>query len=144
MAWIKRFWIPLAVGFLSVVLVAGAIALARSRPPVCHLVGCDSEIAVVFHEIGRPRGQSMRLCVDDACRRAVLRPGAEAMVRVPCAGEPGTSHVVASVISATDKVIARDELNVERHRVEPNGPECGPTCWQASLAFDVSTGQLSD
>jgi hypothetical protein len=31
---------------------------------------------------------------------------------------------------------------VRLRKQEPNGPECGPTCYTAALAFDVPRGRL--
>lgn len=140
----KRF---VAASVLIVVTFAAAVVLAASSagPRACTLAGCDDGISILVAKPSEPVKASrfVRFCAAGKCEQMRVG-GRRALVQIPCPGFDGEGTVKLS-----GRVLGRrgNELSVARKTVnirilEPNGHECGPTCWVGHTGFDVARGHF--
>lgn len=121
-------------------LVAGLIVLvapqatASGQDRVCTAIGCSSGLTVSLEDqAGKalaPLGSRITLCLDDLCRSYRAR-GAFVQLERPEQSSPGPVRVRLVLRDRKERVIRRLDREVLLSRFEPNGPECGPTCWIA-------------
>lgn len=140
----KRGLIAATVIIPTVAAVVVVVSIA-SGPRGCSLVGCDDGITVYFWKpvADTDRPLHVRFCAVGECEQARVS-GRHIAVDLPCPefdGE-GTVSLTARVLGPNGDVqsIASKEINIRRF--EPNGAECGPTCWVGSAAFSVRKSQF--
>lgn len=105
----------------------------------CTLIGCDSGVTLHLTEATADRGPlRVRLCVDGECTEQRADQGRGTAIvgvyREPERWEPGERVRVHATLTTEDgEVVAEIDQVVELRRVQPNGPDCPPTCAQARV-----------
>lgn len=140
----KRGLLAAAV-IIPTVAAAVVIAAAASGPRACSLVGCADGVTVYFWKPVGPVDHAVyvRFCAAGRCDQARVA-GRRIAVDLPCPDFDGeqTISLTARVLGRHGEVqsIASKEINIRR--LEPNGAECGPTCWVGHAGFNVRTGDF--
>lgn len=76
----------------------------------------------------------MRLCIDGECSERHYSSGGQIPPMVMQAGPQEEETKVAAEVRTSDRVFARlEEKNVKLGKSQPNGPRCGPTCFQGGV-----------
>jgi hypothetical protein len=126
------------VALSACISLAGCDGLgARS----CTDADCASHIRAVVKN-APPEAALLTLCKPGRCRTVKHRDPAGLITELPCDDEPATIPITAEVRNSARRVLLSTTTDVELHKVEPNGPDCGPTCWSADLVVDMRTGEL--
>ena len=127
----------------TMLVLAAPVALAEDPAPptsgagrVCTLIGCESG---VFFDAGRylaaHAAVRVRVCALGRCRWAGR--GDQARLGQPLLVLPGArEQAITITVTAFDGrggVVLRRELVAQLRKAQPNGPECPPICFQASL-----------
>lgn len=150
-----------ALALCSALGAVGACSSLTTTVDTCTQVGCYDVVTAKL-ELGRParelRGGSVRFCRDGECTTARLEHE-EAGVSssrigcidgVRCSALPnetvleitesriaGSAHdgelFEATVLGPDGELIATRKGSVAYTRVQPNGPDCAPTCLQGEL-----------
>ena len=114
---------------------------------VCTLIGCDSGVMVKLTRLpGTAR--TARVCARGRCTtQRVSRRHPEdnwAFVTVRCRSPRNQRVEVTVELFNASGVRLRFSSAVVRldERHQPNGPDCGPTCWNAGLRYRGDTGAL--
>ncbi len=138
-----------AIGIVAVVAGAVAATAALTGPSGCSLAGCDDGIAVAIETV--PRGDRplyLRACALGKCRQTPVSGNQErrpvSLVRLPCPdlSEETSVELTVRVLGANGKVLSIASKQLPIRRFEPNGPDCGPTCWVGNTGFDVQPGRF--
>lgn len=151
------------LALLLVVVLAGTTACGianRLGGPgqVCTAIGCESQVSVRLAGIGQrgePGVTKARMCFDDLCdtqRQRLKADGGsfgsegskvivfaegvdvDVMLLLPPGNyDETTEHRVTVEVSvAGGKPVTLDRM-VTLERGQPNGPDCAPVCWQATI-----------
>ncbi len=119
-------------GLKRSVQIVGLSALALSCDVHdCTLAACDSGLLLLFPG-GRPGPLTLSLTSPDAGARTV------ACDNNPCGAVTVRDYTPSSVqveIVGPNGTVIRS-FTPTYNRLQPNGPDCGPTCNQATLVFD--------
>lgn len=140
-------WLP--VGLMVALLPASGCVGSQN----CTLVGCESGVNFDVDAPFEP-GEEFRVsaCVDDICREArgavpergcttesdltVCGPqsgGTDVHLRLPNGTYDKTYDVRFELVSGSGETLAQADASVDFQRSQPNGPDCGPICWSASV-----------
>ena len=141
-----------AVSFAFAISVTSAGCLGQGD---CSAMGCASGITFRFEEQLAAGTYDVRACVDETCASA------EATIRDEVTDWYGENLVVGSddvvldlggadfegehraqlTVRNTERndVIVEVERQVTFQRVQPNGPDCPPTCWGADTLVERAT-----
>lgn len=102
----------------------------------CTMVGCDS--AVFFnlpaetYAVTQP--VSIRLCVDGSCSVTDYQAGNQIPPMLMKEAPQKDQTTVSAEVRTSDEVFARlPDDKVKLGKAQPNGPRCGPTCYQARV-----------
>jgi hypothetical protein len=113
--------------------------LADGGQRVCTQIGCSSGISVELPASSALPRHAVRatVCMNERCRSFSLseRGTSRQVVRIEdrrLAG-PGPIRVRVVLRDRRDRRVLRRERVVTLSRAQPNGPDCPPTCWLASL-----------
>ena len=107
-----------------------ATVLVGCDTAICTLAACSSALTVVFPQpITGP--VTINFTSPDAASRSVACNNPCSIVHVE---NYAPANVRIEVVSATS-TIARD-FTPGYTRVEPNGPDCGPVCFQGGVQFN--------
>lgn len=119
----------------------------------CTLIGCESGVNFDLTDPLEP-GQEFHAsaCVGDICREAsgtvpergcttesdlaVCGPqsgGTDVHLSLPSGTYDETYDVRFELISGSGETLAEADVSVDFQRSQPNGPNCGPVCWGASV-----------
>lgn len=144
------------MAFRSALLIsATAAVLAAPATPaspsptapghVCTEIGCESG---VFFDAGaylsaHAAVQRVRVCALDHCRS--IRHGDQALLGQPLVLPAAREQTIAISVTAYGRrgsVVLRRTLSARLRKAQPNGPQCEPICFQASVRLSRS-GALS-
>lgn len=139
----------LAIGLMVALLpTSGCVGGQR-----CTLIGCESGVNFDLDDPLEP-GQEFRAsaCVGDICREAsgtvpergcttesdlvVCTPqsgGTDIHLRLPDGTYDKTYDVRFELTSGSGETLAEADVPVDFQRSQPNGPDCDPVCWTASV-----------
>lgn len=144
----------------ALILPVAALALASlSGCENCTDEGCGSQVA--FHldsDLEPDRTYVLNACVDDVCQSDTLQvpqeddsgiiPAQEAggmgmdiesdvvyLALSPDEDWSGTHSITLSITDGGDSVVTDHESMTAFTRVQPNGPNCSPTCWEAQVTI---------
>jgi len=136
----RRLVIAFVCVLLGAMLILGVAWAGRAHEEsevfACSAVGCDSGVAVAAPDVAyaRPEVAKVRLCIAGRCR--VVSRFAEGVIgdsrRV---GGRAAVPVMAALLDARGRVVARDEALVARRKSAPNGERCGPICYYGGVHF---------
>jgi hypothetical protein len=128
------------IGAVAAALTVGAVAspsLAdKADQPVCTQIGCTSgiglEVAVLGDKVDR-----LTFCVRNRCKRIEPKRGRPSRtgVKVVCDSE----ITVLGVLTMRDqegRKLNRYKALIPMSKVQPNGPQCPPTCFQGGVRFN--------
>jgi hypothetical protein len=135
------------VAFAAILLLTGC-----AQQVACTTVGCSSQVVVDVHalagRIGSKPFQAV-LCVQGDCQmQAGTIAGGTAMLTVvkQIGVNGGPTFDPTKPVPVTLRVTTRDGAVVTDaagtatlHPVRPNGPSCGPVCYQATLTLSGSS-----
>lgn len=120
----------------------------RTLPPpgvVCTQIACLSEAQVRLADVPR-RARSARVCVDGRCGDAQRiggpAPFASAPVPERARSEGRAVRVTLELTDRRGETIRRATGRAAVRRVQPNGPQCPPICFQVQLRYDGGAGSL--
>jgi hypothetical protein len=115
----------------------------------CTSIGCTSGIDVVIGDARRayPRASSVTLCVDGRCK--MRSPAASELLGsewhgVPPKGPRSRYLVEVRIRSRSGATLLRTRRSVTLVRSQPNGPRCGPTCFERVLRLDPVERRLRE
>lgn len=143
----------------AVAVVSGAVFLAvpacEDARQTCTAIGCDSNVTFELPvDLVAERAYDVRACVDAVCRSATLEVpapddgpftgttandltlmvDADAItLALPVDDWQGQHRVSIVVRSAAGDVITEGASDPEFTAARPNGPDCPPTCWRATV-----------
>ena len=121
----------------------GSATRSALPPRACTEIGCTSGLFLDVTPIAKthPRARKATLCVARTCRTFRLGPR-RAWQSVVSPGLEGADEVRVrlTVRGRRGKVIARSAVRAPVRRVQPNGEDCPPTCFQvgAELRRDAT------
>ena len=133
---------------ISVTLTAcDALGVPGIVPVECTLIGCDSQVTFELSRgIGRGATYDVEACVDGRCTSARIEVSPDGfgssgeltidgdrVVLVLPEGEYAGVHAVSLSLRAEGHDPIEVEAVTEFERLQPNGPRCEPTCWQAMI-----------
>jgi hypothetical protein len=148
-----RLRLGMLAGVVAVVAF-GTYILAREddrRELACSLVGCTSGIYISNTSAPREsrvlRGAtSVRLCVDGRCETNHVRRGELGLFGTEWRGVPkhpnATYAVDLTISDRRGRVLVHAHSAVRLKKEEPNGYECGPTCFIGSLVLEPARQRL--
>jgi hypothetical protein len=122
---------------LAVIAIAAACSQASSQPPqICTRIGCESGLRVELS--GAPAGPfrvEAQAAGEAAPRVFECRTGerCESAFFADFTPEEATIRVVADGRTTARNVRPRYE------RVQPNGPDCPPICWQGRVRVELGS-----
>jgi hypothetical protein len=122
----------------SVICLAGTAMTAPSLaadPPVCTLIGCESGVGLEIQK-AKDTVKSGTLCVQGRCRRVLIkrnRPSYGRML-VECSEEIDVP-VTLTTRDRDGRRLGRYSTLVHLETNQPNGPTCGPTCFNGIVRF---------
>ncbi|MDA8341282.1 MAG: hypothetical protein M0007_03545 [Actinomycetota bacterium] len=105
----------------------------------CSLAGCFSGVTVELEAFPVPPQPStaVTVCVDRHC--STEHPGATplgaATAMTPTTGAEKV-RVSIKIVGPDGSLVASDATTVRLHKNQPNGPSCGPTCYDAVLVLN--------
>lgn len=105
------------------------------RKTGCTLIGCDSVVLFKLpEEIYSMAGEIfVSVCVDGNCQENHYASGKE-IPRLVRGSANGEKVRVSAEVRDSQAVIARlAEKRLTLKTLRPNGPECGPTCYQGEV-----------
>lgn len=102
----------------------------------CTMIGCDSGITFTLsaetYAIAEP--VSVRLCIDGECSEKQYSSGSQIPPMVMQEGPQEEEAKASAEVRTADRVFARlREKNVKLGKSQPNGPRCGPDCYQGRV-----------
>lgn len=129
--------------FLPIVLLAlpGASACGGAPGTNCTLVGCDSGVTFVLppETYAIPEPVSVRLCIDGWCSEKEYTSGSQIPPMVRRAGAQEEETKASAEVRTSDRLFARlREKNLKLGKSQPNGPRCGPTCYQGGVEVPLT------
>lgn len=159
--------IPPFLTAAAVLLLVGCSGEApgASVPRPCAQAGCDSQVTFIFPRftamLNRYASLTVEACLDNRCAQGVLPTGrcqgeGDLLVTsgLGCRSDAIIYHLApsqedlaaSSRHTATLTIVAQDKTillleEVERvsfTRVQPNGPDCPPTCYQADIRLPTA------
>lgn len=126
------------------------------RGAVCTDIGCESGVTFTLtRDLVTEEAYEVEACVGDLCRTATLEVPApddgpfagvqegalglntdadSVSLRLPEGDWSGTHRVSLLVRDSGGEVVAETERDADFERMQPNGPDCPPTCWRAEVA----------
>ena len=128
-----------AIVLMALGLTASGCSWVDDAPddgPICTLIGCESQIRFELTALDLEPGSTydVEVCLDDRCESATVDiPGLDA--GPGAAG--GDGSIILDPTGDTIVLVLPDGENVELdgpiefERLQPNGPDCAPVCWQA-------------
>lgn len=140
-------WLALS---LMVVLVPASGCVGMRN---CTLIGCESGVSFDLDE-PLPPGQEFHVsaCVGDVCREMsgtvpergcttqsdlmVCGPqsgGTDVHLTLPSGTYDQVYEVHLDLTTGSGETLAEANGSVDFQRSQPNGPNCGPICWSASV-----------
>lgn len=143
-----------AVLAVSTVVAACGFVLPFTSPTdevhECPLIGCDSQVVFEIDYDLRPGGEYLvEACVEADCERARIRVPSgqggrtvgdlvlsaidDVVVFVLHGEDYSGSHAVSLTVESPDQGTITVEEEIEFERTQPNGPECEPVCWSATI-----------
>jgi len=144
------WYVEQAMGLrLAVVVACVPAAFGRWPRPVvtaCDEEGCDSTINA---DLGawalQPNsGAEVTVCVDEVCEIRPSRARAIDVVSVNHSFEDEESVTVTVEITSSDGTAIVDaSRDFVLKKIQPNGPDCGPTCYHAEVVL-TPDGELAN
>lgn len=129
--------------FVPFVLLAlpGASGCGGIPGTHCTTIGCDSGITFALppetYAIAEP--VSVRLCIDGECSEKEYSSGSHIPSMVRRAGPQEEKTKASAEVRTADRVFARlREKNLKLGKSQPNGPRCGPTCYQGGVKVPLT------
>jgi hypothetical protein len=123
---------------MVIVLVLLPSGCASHANHACTLVGCGSAVSVDPSAYTPPAGSApltAKLCVDQQCHEYPIPPtGSTGPLRLSiAASHGGTVSVSFELRTANGRDVLRATRASQLHKLQPNGPHCAPTCYDAAL-----------
>lgn len=114
----------------------------QTTPAICTVAGCNSEVSVFFKALPtQPR--SVGLCVDGRCASTkVDSRNPDVGLHIDCRSRPDVVKVAVTVRGRGNRVLARASRKAKLAKFEPNGAQCGPTCWTAAFIYHGKRDRL--
>jgi len=130
-----RSLVPLV---LLVVLLAGC-----SKERACSLVGADSGVSFSIDPVlGGVKGTvRVHACVEDSCiteKFGTHNASPRVFVPYPSATSAGTVDAVLTIEDSSGHTVFDGTATALLHINQPNGPDCPPTAYQASVTATES------
>lgn len=124
---------------LLIALVSGVSSLASGGvySPICTYASCESGVDVGLSRAPAKAAQ-VRFCVNGRCRRTEPTQGSS--LRFPCEAAPIRVRVSATLFDAHGNRLIRGRRHARLRKLQPNGPDCPPTCYVAWLRFNGHSG----
>ena len=128
-----------AVSFLSI-LGAAFVGGGCSDGGYCTDIGCSNAVSVsLVHRFDPVAGAAyVRVCAEGQCERVGLdrrTGGASLSVQEPSERDV---ELDVTVVGRNGQTLARDTQTATLEKVQPNGPDCEPTCYEADgHSYDV-------
>jgi hypothetical protein len=144
----------------SLALLIGVLGLSGcgsgKHETFCTLIGCSSGVGIEIKQLPKelPRARKIDVCVAGQCRHdTVYEIGKPEGKYVPKAYRtvlggasglhgPGPYPVSVTVYDRQGAVLLRVSDSVVMHKYQPNGVDCGPTCFEAPLRLNVGKRML--
>jgi len=147
--------------FVAIVLMALGLTAsgcnwvddAPDDGPICTLIGCESHVRFELTALDLEPGSTydVEVCLDDRCESAtvdipgldagpgaaggdgsiILDPTGDTIVLVLPDGDYGGRHAASLRLVGPDGENVELDGPIEFERLQPNGPDCAPVCWQA-------------
>jgi hypothetical protein len=132
---VRRRLIGVTAAVLAIAAASPGLA-DETDPPVCTLIGCISGVGLGVAVLG-DRVDRVTFCVRDRCKRIDPKRGRPSgtLVKVVCDSE----ITVLGVLTTRDedgRKLDRYKALIPMKKVQPNGPQCPPTCFQGSVRFN--------
>jgi len=132
---------------LTGIAVAAIVALAVDGTGCqsCEDQGCSSGAFVDLSPLpkAKSRAEVVRLCAGRKCRRFELAGGTEFLeLEIPELDPDDEVDVSVSLRDSRDAVLRSASGRFAPRTLEPNGPDCSPTCQVVSLRFDPRNATL--
>lgn len=114
----------------------------------CTQIGCTSGIGVQFPGLRRaiPRAWDVQVCAGADCVRWKAMHSDLTWVSTAWRGVPkrpeATYTADVQVLDRRGRVLLHLRRAVRLRKWTPNGPDCPPTCYSATLALDAAHGRL--
>ena len=128
---------------VAAIATAVALAVASAGPSACTLAGCSDGIVVFVAQPAKSpdRPRYIQFCAEGKCNQ-VRVSGRREWVHLPCPHFDGEQTVALTgrVLGPGRRVLSVATKQVNITSFEPNGHECGPTCWTGHAGFDVREG----
>jgi hypothetical protein len=111
----------------------------------CTLIGCQSGVFWRFEaavSADWPRPLTFEACIDDHCETSEVSADQvvatyRARVGLYDGIDREAEHVATvRVVGPAGVVLLQREDVVVLSSIQPNGPDCPPTCWQATISVD--------
>ena len=132
----------LLAAVIAAVCLTPALVGAQEPNQICTLIGCSSGVGVNIKSVSQVAGaKRVTVCVNDKCRRFSTTAS---IARVNAPGLSGDERATVKVVvrGSGDRVLLRVVRRVALRRLQPNGEDCPPVCWNRSLKLDVSGRRL--
>jgi hypothetical protein len=117
---------------------------ANPPPVACTEIGCDSGVFLDVSPVRKrlPEARRLKLCLRDKCRTySLARVGFVSLsVRGLRAGQRVSVRLV--VFGERGEVLRRSAVRAPVRKVQPNGPNCPPTCFQVGVRLDRKSLRL--
>lgn len=127
----------------------------RADPPLpqiqaCTEIGCESGMFLNLVPIARslPEGRRATFCIDDVCKTTRLRRFGGEFHGFRMSGGKlaesagGKVTVRLRVTGKRGKTLRRQKLKVAVERLQPNGEDCPPVCFQVMVGVRDTDGRL--
>jgi hypothetical protein len=128
----RRLPIAAALACIGAMLLA---ANTSADPQVCTEIGCSTGIYLHLQRLARqePEAAKVRFCALGECKER--RKGDAG--RLPCPGLHSERRARLRVVVYDDYggELWRDSTWLQLVKNQPNGPDCPPTCFQASASL---------
>jgi hypothetical protein len=133
-----------ALGLLASLMCGLSSCGQYSSARGCTAVGCTTGAYVNLSALPLHPGPKSRVtvCVDQHC--TTRSPASSPLVGAQADAPYHDERVVTVTISMTGpdgEVLAHSSVQAQLHRTQPNGADCGPTCYYAALQL-TSSGKL--
>jgi hypothetical protein len=124
---------------------------SAARPPAagpprvaCTEIGCDSGVFLDVSPVRRrlPDAERLKLCLRRKCRTYPLRRVDLVNLSVRGLREGQRVSVRMVVFGRDGEVLRRSAVRAPVRKVQPNGPQCPPTCFQVGVRLDRKTLRL--
>ena len=125
-----------------VVVLAGLVALttACEQPRACTEIGATNGVSVSVDGADRTQDLVVEVCVDKACSTGTLFANDTGAAFVDLAAVDSTDPVDVTVTvrnPAGQVLVPVTTVRSTPRTVQPNGPGCDPTAYQAAVTVDV-------